>query len=81
MRWTARSCSGRASDAATNKTSPTPPAAIELLGTYSGYRALEPEQQTGLLACISQLIDQNYGGTITKRYLYELRVAHKRPPL
>jgi hypothetical protein len=49
-----------------------------LLGTYSGHRALAPERRSGLLACISQLIDEHYGGTVTKRYLYELRVARRR---
>jgi SAM-dependent methyltransferase len=47
----------------------------ELLLTYSGHRALEPEAQASLLGCIAQLIDTGYGGQITKRYLTELRVA------
>ena len=48
---------------------------IDLLLTYSGHRALDPEAQRNLLDCIAQLIDSGYGGQITKRYLTELRVA------
>ncbi len=51
---------------------------LELLGTYSGHRALAPEPRQSLLACIGDLIDDGYGGAVTKRYLYELRVAHLR---
>jgi SAM-dependent methyltransferase len=47
----------------------------ELLLTYSGHRALDPEAQGNLLGCIAELIDTGYGGQITKRYLTELRVA------
>jgi hypothetical protein len=31
----------------------------------------------GLLGCIGSLIDRRHGGRITKRYLTELRVAHR----
>jgi hypothetical protein len=48
---------------------------LELLLTYSGHRALEPKAQRNLLDCIAQLIDTDYGGHITKRYLTELRVT------
>jgi SAM-dependent methyltransferase len=48
---------------------------IDLLLTYSGHRALEPEAQHNLLDCIANLIDTSYGGRITKHYLTELRVA------
>jgi len=50
---------------------------LELLNTYSGHRALETTQRANLLACISELINEDFGGTITKRYLYELRVARR----
>ena len=50
----------------------------ELLLTYSGHRALQPAAQAGLLDCIASLMDAGYGGRITKRYLTELRVAHRR---
>lgn len=52
---------------------------LDLLSTYSGHRALAPDRRQSLLACIAELIDQQYGGTIVKRYLYELRVARKSP--
>jgi hypothetical protein len=51
---------------------------LEVLATYSGHRALSSEQRHGLLGSIGELINGNYGGTITKRYLYELRVAQRR---
>jgi SAM-dependent methyltransferase len=51
---------------------------IETLLTYSGHRALDGEQREGLLDCIRELIDSRYGGRITKRYLFELRVATVR---
>jgi SAM-dependent methyltransferase len=51
---------------------------LQVLGTYSGHRALSAAQRHGLLGCIGKLIDGKYGGTITKRYLYELRVAQRR---
>ncbi len=51
---------------------------LDLLRTYSGHRALAPDRRQSLLACIAELIDQEYGGTVVKRYMYELRVARKR---
>jgi SAM-dependent methyltransferase len=48
---------------------------IDLLLTYSGHRALDPEAQRNLLDCIAHLIDTGYGGQITKHYLTELRVT------
>jgi SAM-dependent methyltransferase len=47
----------------------------ELLLTYSGHRDLDPATQSGLLDCITHLIDTGYSGQITKRYLTELRAA------
>ena len=52
---------------------------LNVLNTYSGHRALPPNLRAGLLGCIGELIDSRYGGEITKRYLYELRVARRRP--
>jgi SAM-dependent methyltransferase len=52
---------------------------IDTLLTYSGHRALPPEARAGLLGCIADLIESRYGGRIRKRYMSELRVAHKRP--
>jgi SAM-dependent methyltransferase len=49
----------------------------DLLLTYSGHRALPPEARRELLDCIARLIDARYGGSITKRYLTELRLAFR----
>jgi SAM-dependent methyltransferase len=53
---------------------------VDVLATYSDHRTLTRENQQGLFANISELINRTYGGTITKRYLHELRVA-RRPHL
>jgi SAM-dependent methyltransferase len=53
---------------------------LDVLRTYSGHRALPPDHRQRLLTCIAELIDHKYGGTIVKRYLYELRVARKLRP-
>jgi SAM-dependent methyltransferase len=50
---------------------------LDVLRTYSGHRALSQERRAGLLGCIGGLIDGPYGGSISKRYLYELRVARR----
>lgn len=49
---------------------------LEVLMTYSGHLALPPPARRGLLDCIARLIDQ-HGGSITKRYLTELRYAYR----
>ncbi len=51
---------------------------IDLLGTYSGHRALDPRLRHGLLDCLRQLIDTHYAGHIVKRYLYGARIARRR---
>ena len=48
---------------------------LDVLRTYSGHRALPPERRQSLFDCLSKLIDERFGGSITKTYLYELRVA------
>ena len=48
---------------------------LSVLRTYSGHRALSQERRDGLLGCLRRLITDEYGGTITTSYLYELRVA------
>ena len=48
---------------------------LAVLQTYSGHRALSPERRHGLLTCVRALIEDQYGGTITKTYLHELRVT------
>ncbi|WP_255658434.1 trans-aconitate 2-methyltransferase [Actinoplanes sp. L3-i22] len=52
---------------------------LNLLMTYSGNRALEPQARNGLFACLTHLIDDVYGGQITKQYRTRLAVAHKTP--
>jgi SAM-dependent methyltransferase len=51
---------------------------LDLLMTYSGHRAMRPAARRGLLDCIARLIDDHHGGRIAKRYLTELRWAHRR---
>jgi SAM-dependent methyltransferase len=51
---------------------------LDLLSTYSGHRALRADRRAGLFACVGHLIDTRYDGSVTKRYLYELRVARRR---
>ncbi|MFI6035922.1 class I SAM-dependent methyltransferase [Streptomyces sp. NPDC051315] len=50
---------------------------IEVLLTYSGHLALDESARRGLLACLRELIDGRYGGTVTKRYLHELITARR----
>ncbi|RCG31104.1 class I SAM-dependent methyltransferase [Sphaerisporangium album] len=50
---------------------------LDLLRTYSGHRDLAPDVLSGLLDCIGTLIDTRHGSHVTKRYLTELRVAHR----
>ena len=49
----------------------------DLLLSYSGHRAMEPDAQRQLLSCIVRLIDEHHGGQIAKRYMNELAVAYK----
>ncbi|NUS12140.1 MAG: GNAT family N-acetyltransferase [Streptomyces sp.] len=51
---------------------------LDLLMTYSGHRALPDAAREGLLGCLAGLIDGRYGGRVTKRYLTELAVSHRR---
>ncbi len=51
---------------------------LEVLGTYSGHRAMNPMARASLLGCIAGLIDTRFGGRISKRYLTELRTAHRQ---
>ena len=50
---------------------------LDLLLTYSGHLALDASARAGLLACIRSLIDDRYGGSVTKRYLVTLRLARR----
>jgi SAM-dependent methyltransferase len=49
----------------------------ELLLSYSGHRAMEPDARQHLLACIVRLIEDRHGGQVAKRYLNELAVAFR----
>jgi|tagenome__1003787_1003787.scaffolds.fasta_scaffold20711863_2 SAM-dependent methyltransferase len=51
---------------------------LDVLQTYSGHRALPSDARTGLLTDLADLIDRRHGGSITKTYLYELRVAVRK---
>lgn len=48
---------------------------LDVLLTYSGHRALDDTARQGLLTCIRDLIENRYGGSVTKRYLHELVIA------
>lgn len=51
---------------------------LELLRTYSGHRDLPEAARSGLLGCVAGLIEGRYDGRVTKRYLIELGVSHRR---
>ncbi|MFD9544637.1 class I SAM-dependent methyltransferase [Streptomyces sp. NPDC060022] len=51
---------------------------LEVLRTYSGHRDLPEAARNGLLGCIADLIEGRYDGRVTKRYLIELGVSHRR---
>jgi SAM-dependent methyltransferase len=50
---------------------------LDVLRTYSGHRILPPADRDDLLECIGSLIDSRHGGRVVKRYLTELRIAHR----
>ncbi|MFE7573300.1 class I SAM-dependent methyltransferase [Streptomyces sp. NPDC057521] len=56
----------------------TTPQYLDVLRTYSGHRALPEPARRGLLDSIAELIDGQYGGRVTKRYLIELGVSRRR---
>jgi SAM-dependent methyltransferase len=49
----------------------------ELLGTFSDVLTLEERRRNGFLACISSLIDSQFGGRIVRHDLYDLCVARR----
>ena len=53
----------------------TTAAYIDEIGTYSGNLELSEENREALHACIASLIDERYGGHISKAYLTDLHVA------
>ncbi|MBO3744244.1 class I SAM-dependent methyltransferase [Actinoplanes sp. NEAU-H7] len=50
---------------------------LDLLLTYSTTRSMPRPEQSALLKGIGRLIDEEHGGRIVKRYLSELRLAHR----
>jgi len=50
---------------------------LALLNTYSDNRAMGADRRDGLFAGIADLIDQHYGGQVTKDYLAVLYLARK----
>ncbi|MER5470571.1 class I SAM-dependent methyltransferase [Streptomyces sp. NPDC002685] len=58
----------------------TTAAYLDVLRTYSNHRALPAPVLSGLLDCITELIENRHGGTITKRYLHELITARRVAP-
>jgi hypothetical protein len=49
----------------------------DLLLTFSTLLALEPTARTGFLACIADLIDSRFGGSIIRHDVYDLWLARK----
>jgi SAM-dependent methyltransferase len=54
---------------------------LELLSTFSGHRALEPDRRKGLYGCVRALIEAQPGATITRSSAFELATATRRPGL
>ena len=52
--------------------------AVGLLSTYSPYLALPPDPRAALLEGIEALINDRFGGAVTRRYLAILTVAGRR---
>ena len=55
----------------------TTAAYLRLINTYSNYRSLDEPTRAELFQAIANLIDQRYGGSITKSYLAVLYLARK----
>jgi len=47
--------------------------------TYSNILAMPPGAREGLLGCLATLINTRFQGRVTKRYLFELGLARRRP--
>jgi SAM-dependent methyltransferase len=50
---------------------------LDVVRTYSSTLTMPPATAQGLLGCLGDLIDGQFGGQITKRYLTQLRLARK----
>ena len=55
----------------------TAEAYLDVLRTYSGHIALPERARQGLFDCIRDLIDNRYGGHITKAYLTRITMARR----
>jgi len=51
---------------------------IDEIGTYSGNLELSEENRAGLHECIARMIDERWGGRITKAYMTDLAVTRLR---
>lgn len=49
-----------------------------LLVTYSGVVSMDGKSRQGLLDCLGEMIDTEFGGKITKSYLWQLFMARKK---
>jgi SAM-dependent methyltransferase len=52
---------------------------LSLISTYSTTLRLPDENRAGLLGCIGELMDREFGGRITKRYRFDLVVRERLP--
>jgi SAM-dependent methyltransferase len=52
----------------------------DLLGTFSNVLVLDEPSRIGLLACIADLIQSGFGGTVVRHDLYDLWLARKKTP-
>jgi SAM-dependent methyltransferase len=51
---------------------------LSLISTYSTTLRLPEANRAGLLACIGELMDRDFGGRITKRYRFDLVARQRR---
>lgn len=51
---------------------------LALIGTYSGPLTLAEEPRNGLLDCLGDLMDRDFGGRVDKMYRFELILATRR---
>jgi SAM-dependent methyltransferase len=54
--------------------------AVALLSTYSPYLRVPAERRARLLDGIADIVEEDFGGTVTRRYLGVLAVAKRRDP-
>jgi SAM-dependent methyltransferase len=53
---------------------------LRLLNTYSDHHGLEESRRARLFAGLGEMIENRYGGRVTKEYLAVLYIARKRQP-